>query len=709
VRTNVILVVGALAALRGGNAHAQDTARVSRDTVQRLPSVQVSATSLLSIAGPAVGSFPGRAETIPLSMMRVTSGEGVPALLASRAGISTYDDLGARSKVTLSLRGFSAGPVVGASQGLSVFIDGVPVNEPDAGQVNFDLLPIEDASRVEILRGTASLLGPNSLGGAVNIVTERGEPNAPSEVEAELGSFGRRQLRLSTGGERSGNRFHGGLTAGDEGGWRQHTNARRILGFGSGERTLGATVVRGQLIVGQVRAQTAGALPLSVYESRPDSNLTSGDFEELSQLHLALSGERHLSRGVAAATLYGRSNDADRFNVNQVNDPDVRSRSRNATVGAGGTWSSGILLGNAAVGFRAGGGGSLSRSGVRIFAERVDPGMTTDVESRSEKGHIYGSADYIIGPFTASAGARYDIIRIPFANHLSGQDTTSTFSRLSPRAGVSAASHGVSAYASIGQSFRAPAVIELACADPQQPCPLPFALGDDPPIDPVVATTREIGLSWTGDRLEVSASAYASDVANDIYLFPYDDAAAPSGSAIDGYFANIASTRRAGAEFSGELRAGRANFHANLALLRATFETDDIAIFSAREEAGGSNAVERGDRLPLLPDRTFAGGATIVLAKGVVIGVSTRYVGRRFLRGDEANDERPMDGFWMSDGSIELARGDWSIRAGETNMFDRGAQAFGTFNINQSSGSLERFVVPGEPRAIGLSVTRRMR
>ena len=52
---------------------------------------------------------------------------------------------------------------------------------------------------------------------------------------------------------------------------------------------------------------------------------------------------------------------------------------------------------------------------------------------------------------------------------------------------------GASVYASVGQSFRAPAVLELACADETAACPLPFALGDDPPLQPVVATTFEVG------------------------------------------------------------------------------------------------------------------------------------------------------------------------------------------------------------------------
>ena len=37
-------------------------------------------------------------------------------------------------------------------------------------------------------------------------------------------------------------------------------------------------------------ARTAGSLPFSVYRTRPDSNLSSGDFEDIGQLHLAVSG-----------------------------------------------------------------------------------------------------------------------------------------------------------------------------------------------------------------------------------------------------------------------------------------------------------------------------------------------------------------------------------------------------------------------------------
>ena len=80
-----------------------------------------------------------------------------------------------------------------------------------------------------------------------------------------------------------------------------------------------------------------------------------------------------------------------------------------------------------------------------------------------------------------------------------------TYNRFNPRVGVSVAvAPGGSVFASWGQSFRAPAVIENACADPESACPLPFALGDDPPLEPVKASTVEAGFQYAADRYSLS-------------------------------------------------------------------------------------------------------------------------------------------------------------------------------------------------------------
>ena len=693
----------------GPVAVAQGRDSTSRaDTIARLAAVQVVG-SVISSAGPAVGSgVPARVSIITAREIAASDARTLSDALASRAGMSRYDDLGSAYKMTLVTRGFTASPVVGLPQGISVFVDGIPVNEPDAGQVNFDLLPLAYVERAEVLSGTASLLGPNSLGGAVNLLTRDGDAATVTEAELSGGSYDRLGAMASTSGTTRGWRYFLGGEYDRESGWRRFTGARLANGFArigrSGEHA-GFAV---QAFAGRSYAETAGSLPRSVYAVRPDSNLSAGDFENLTQLHVAITGYAALGQGRASLSAWVRRHRAERFNVNQQDDPDVRGFSRNQTIGAAVDWRGRRIVGSGALGVRVGAGGTANRVGIRIFGERVAPGLTTDVDSPIQKLDAYTTADYQRGRVSLSGGARYDVVRVPFSNRLRPErDTVSVFARLSPRVGIGLALHrDASMYASVGRSFRAPAVIELACADPSEPCPLPFALGDDPPLAPVIATTQEIGGRWARGPMVATVAAYRTDVRDDIFLFPYHDQAAPAGSTIDGYFANVARTRREGIEV-GVLAVLRRSHevYVSYASTRATFQTGGVEIFSVREASGGSNEIEPGDRLPLVPDQTVSAGGTLALRGGFSAGLDAQYVGERWLRGDEANEESPLPSHVTTSLRFGYDARNWELRVIVANLLDHAHATFGTFNINQGAGSvLERFLTPGEPRSVAVSV-----
>ncbi|HEU4628138.1 MAG TPA: TonB-dependent receptor [Gemmatimonadaceae bacterium] len=694
------------------SATATTSRAQGRDSVATLPAVEVVGSVLAPVVSAAGSGVPARSAVLGADELRVWQPRHLGEALAAQPGVSLYDDLGSPYKTTLVTRGFTASPVVGLPQGVSVLLDGVPVNEPDAGQVNFDLLPLAHVRRVEVLSGTASLLGPYSLGGAVNLVTRRGEGSDWGEIEVAGGSRERYAAQAAAAGEARGWQYFAGGGYEREAGWRQLTSARlgsALLNVGRFGPSAGLGL---QAFAATSYAETAGSLPASTYAVRPDSNLSAGDFEDLRQLHLAVTGYRTFGGGRGSFTLYHRRHRAERFNVNQVNDPDVRGFADNRTVGALADWRTVRAAGPGALGLRVGGGGSASRSGIRILAERLDPGLTTDVASPIRKLDAYALADYRLGVATLSGGVRYDVVRVPFRNRLDpSRDTTSTFRRLSPRAGVSVAvARGASLYLSAGQSFRAPAVIELACADPEEPCPLPFALGDDPPLAPVVATTYEAGGRWARGGLLLSASAYRTDVRDDIFLFPYGDEDEPAGSTIDGYFGNVRRTRRAGVELAANVTLPGAHaLYASYALTRATFRTGDVEIFSIREAEGGENVVEPGDRLPLVPDRTLVLGGTVMLPAAVRLGAEGRYTGRRWLRGDEANETAPLPGVWVADLRLGREFGAWAVEGIVRNLLDRRYATFGTFNLNQGAGdALERFLTPAQPRSVQLVLRRRL-
>ena len=98
------------------------------------------------------------------------------------------------------LHGFTMSPVVGTPQGIGVFLDGVRFNEPDAQEVNFDLIPLAAISRAALVRGSDPLFGRNALGGALLLFTRRGTDTPESSIEVGGGSFGARYATITSGG-----------------------------------------------------------------------------------------------------------------------------------------------------------------------------------------------------------------------------------------------------------------------------------------------------------------------------------------------------------------------------------------------------------------------------------------------------------------------------------------------------------------------------
>src|SRR5437773_5887850 len=76
----------------------------------------------------------------------------------------------------VNIRG-SSGYVQGLGSRVLLLVDGVPANQGDRGGINWDLLPVDNVERVEVVKGAGSALyGSAALGGVVNLIT-RGIPD----------------------------------------------------------------------------------------------------------------------------------------------------------------------------------------------------------------------------------------------------------------------------------------------------------------------------------------------------------------------------------------------------------------------------------------------------------------------------------------------------------------------------------------------------
>jgi iron complex outermembrane recepter protein len=713
IRSGPFVIVLLLAIPVALAAQVPDTTRADTGAV-KLETIEVVG-SIAPTAGPRIGSgIPARISTVTGEQIDAWEPRLLADALATEPGISLYDDLGSAYKLNLSTRGFNVGPVVGLPPGVSVFLDGVRQNEPDAAEVNFDLLPMEHVRRVELLSGAGSLLGSNSLGGAINLITRRGAGPLQGDLELAGGSYGSASAEGTLSGVTAGRTDYylgGGYERED--GWRKATGAHNYNGFLNLGRRGERRGISVQAFGAASRAETAGSLPESIFDSLPSTNFTTGDFEDLNLLQGTVSGYAPVGPGRGTFTAYARRSHAERFNVNQAPDDNVRSLTTNGTLGANADWRWSQTLGRGEFSLRTGVDASANRVHIQLYTEdpvsAADRTLTTDVKSPSWDVAGYVLGDYGLGRVTLSGGFRYDYIRVPFENQLDpAADTTNSFSRLSPRGGVSVElGPGASAYASVGQSFRAPAILELACADETAACPLPFALGDDPPLDPVVSTTLETGVQLVRGPAIITASVYRTAVRDDISFIQSENAV------FEGFFANIGATRREGVELGVQvLPSEEVSLYANYAFTRATYR-DAAEIFSIRTEdafvgapLSVENAVAPGDRMPLVPEHQVKAGGLVRLQEGVDLGLDLRYTGRQWLRGDEANETPPLGGYFSAGVRAGITRGDWELSTIVTNVFNSHEAIFGTFNENRRTGALERFLTPLGARTVKLVLSR---
>jgi outer membrane receptor protein involved in Fe transport len=122
----------------------------------------------------------------------------------------------------INYRGYTASPLLGTPQGLSVYLDGVRQNQPFGDVVSWDLIPKAAIQDMELIPGSNPLFGLNTLGGAIAIRTKDGSSNRGLTVQSIGGNFGRRSVEGEYGG--SNGRSLDWFAAGNyfrEGGWRR--------------------------------------------------------------------------------------------------------------------------------------------------------------------------------------------------------------------------------------------------------------------------------------------------------------------------------------------------------------------------------------------------------------------------------------------------------------------------------------------------------
>lgn len=722
------------------------------------PPQQVEIIGITPVPGTGVprDHIPANVQTADDGVLRRRQNLNLPEFMAGQLpSVNVNEQQGNPYQMDVNYRGFSASPLLGTPQGLSVFQDGVRVNEPFGDVVNWDLIPRVALAGISLLPGSNPLFGLNTLGGALVLQTKTGLSHPGTEVELQGGSFGRRSLELSHG-RGMGERGHLFLAAStfDEDGWRDDSPSRVRQLFAKVGRKQADGAWDLSLTHGDTALIGNGLLPESMLAAgraqiytRPDATnnrmtlLTLGASLRPSA-GLELSGTAYLRR-TQASTLNGDLNDD--YDPPAVAETGVENRTRSGQRGTGLALQATRTEG--AHRFTLGASHDRSRSDFeqteaegmldasRAVVDAEEAEVDAKIEGSSRTSSVYAAAVLALQPnLQLTVSGRFNDTRVETVDvgrATLGLDTeldgNGRYRKFNPALGLTwQVGPTFTAYGGISQGNRAPSPIELGCSDPENACVLPNALQADPPLKQVVSQTVEAGLRgrW-GDGLRWNASVYRS-VNRDDLLFISNGRAA-------GYFTNFGRTQRQGLELGASQRGERLDWTLSYSYLRAVFDGSACLVAESNSTAETSAActgddeieVRPGNHLPGLPQHSLKLALDLRATAHWRIGAQLSAFSGQYARGNENNAHAPDGGEFGGAGRIggyallhlttswQVAPG-WELFGKVSNVFDRryasaarlGENAFGPTGALQAPDDWrnEQFVGPGAPRALWLGL-----
>lgn len=315
--------------LSSGSLFADEVSEVNPD---ELDTIIIEADKIIKV-GPFEGlnlseeEMPANVQTLDSKEIKDSMATSIGDLMNSKLqSVNVNDYSGNPFQMDITFRGFSASPQLGTPQGLSVFLDGVRVNEPFGDVVNWDLIPMNALSGMELFPGSNPLFGLNTLGGALALRTKNGFDDSGVDMSFQGGSWDRKKGELAVGWNNGAFGAFAAYTGFDEEGWRDNSPSQVQQGFarldwrGDNYSLRFSSLFVGNQLLGN------GLIPMDAYEDNPESVFTSPDITEnkLQQFnlggewfftdHLSLTGQvyrKNSSRAAVAGDIYEDFDDMD--------------------------------------------------------------------------------------------------------------------------------------------------------------------------------------------------------------------------------------------------------------------------------------------------------------------------------------------------------------------------------------------------------------
>ena len=639
-------------------------------------SAQSAGASPLSDDGTVIvtaSRFSDAAPRVPANISVITREDiqsspmlSLPELLKTRAGISVSSLSGQLgTDATVDLRGFGDS----AGSNTLILLDGQRLNSIDSSGIDWASIPLSAVARIEIVRGSGSVLyGDRASGGVINIITDKSaKPRA--EVVMTGGSFGYRSLDANAAGGAGSGYFNltGHSAATD--GWRQNNRADEWSLAGRAGQITGER----DLYVDFATYGSWGRLPGSVFRSQ---FLTTPDMTRTPLDSQGRTGFR-VRPGIMATisptlTLEGElSFSQDRYHYSGY---DFFYLSSYVLARKTDTWS---MTPRVRWNHGLAGLGSETVVGVDYYDGKVRNNSFSSFSGFNAQGASQQSQAVYLQNVTAltsrldlTLGARQHRVAQSVQDLASNTDQNTSRKQTAWDLGLATNLDAATRfYGRVGRTFRFANTDELFSYDPVAQASV--FRGD---LKPQQGTTREIGANWRGNEASARVSLYRMDLKDEI---AYDGTTFAN--------VNLPDTRRTGLEMEGQWKLAR-DWQARMAYSY----TEGVFV-------GGGNA---GNQIPMVPRNRATGELTWLGANlGKWSAVVTK-VGQRRISGDAANIRDVDPGYTTVDVKATWDIQAWKLTARVSNLFNQRYSPF----VGYSSNRAEYYYYPADPRSVFVSL-----
>ncbi len=585
-------------------------------------------------------------------------------LLRNEVGVVVNDLRGTGKSVFMDIRGFGE---IGQLNTL-VLIDGRRVNEIDLSGADWSQIPLEQIERIEIVRGSGSVLyGDNAAAGVINIITKR--PQKPLSFEAGVsgGSYHYNKETVSVSGKSGpfsailnagykateGYRDNGFLRAKDVGGRFVYDVDDRLSFNLSGNFHKDVTGLPGNLTKDQIHTLGRRAT------DAPDDNAETDD------MYGALGMKAKLGNmGRIEAEFSYRHKELSDFFFSDRSQPSFDDRRNLTTWGFTPRYFLEMPVWNHANKITLGLDYYKSDSVIFSNSAFATPQQNTTEVGKKSTGIYLLDEFSILENLILSLGYRHEWVTYDLSQESPDSEDRVRDNKAAWNAGLDYFyGKKSSVFLSVKRSFRFPVTDELIEFISDDPTDF-FRVTKvqlNPALKPQTGHQYEAGIRHAfTDRIEANVTFFRIDTEDEIFFDPTpilpDE---PFGGN-----RNYPKTRRLGAEVGTSIKPLQwLGLWGNYSYTRARLRT---GLFS-------------GNDIPFVPRHKASAGADVHLGKGFLFDTRANFVGSRFLISDFENAEDKLDKYYTVDTRLSYAFKGLKAFVGINNLFNRKYAEFGSF------------------------------